>query len=663
MTCRPMYATICLAWAVTATAGAVEKDAKAIDEVARGVRSTAKASWWGYDEKEATAALQAAIRSGAKKLIVDRMPGPWIVDKLELASDQEIEFEPGVEVLAKKDAFQGKVDSLFNGRGVKNVRLSGAGATLRMRRSDYAAAPYSKAEWRHVLNFHGCENVTIEGLTLAESGGDGIYLGTGRGGETNRNFVIRKVVCDANYRQGISIITAENLLIEDCVLKNTAGTAPAAGIDFEPNHPREKLVNCVMRNCVIENNQGYAIHVYARQFDATTAPISLRMENCVTQGTNAKSLSLITSAGEKGAVRGTIDVVNCRFLDAGKAGITIGSNATSGVRIRFEGGELADSTGQSAMKAAISIEARGDDIEDVGNIEFDRFLIKQPAGQLVMRFDDRAGVNVTKVSGSVIVEQDGKRRDITLDQATLGQWFPVDPINGLKRVALDASRLQASGAAAESRLPAFRLRDSATYLIEAPAGATVTGEIKHQRVGRSEGSPARCAILDPAGKTVAKLSVPPEVQQEFSFKATAAGFYRLQCEPKHFTVRVVRCSQPVSIAGGQRAIHLLAPIGDLYLRVPADAKELGIRFAGEGDAERVKAAVFDPSGKLVWEEAAVIGSRSYYVEPNRRPAPGVWRIHLDKPTTGVLEDVHVEIRGVPPLLGFSAATLPAAVMK
>ena len=108
--------------------------------------------------------------------------------------------------------------------------------------------------------------------------------------------------CDRNYRQGISVITAEDLLIENCVLQNTAGTAPAAGIDFEPNLPRERLVHCVMRNCRIENNQGLALHVYARTFDGATAPMSIRVEDCITRGSNARSASLVTSCGPNGPV-------------------------------------------------------------------------------------------------------------------------------------------------------------------------------------------------------------------------------------------------------------------------------------------------------------------------------------------------------------------------
>ena len=193
-------------------ASAPAPNPQAIEEVRAGKRSVAQASWWGFQPEESTAALQAAIDSGAKKVVVEKMPSPWIVDQLRLASDQELFFEPGVEVLAKKGAFHGSADSLFSAAGKRNIKLIGPGATLRMRRADYDSQEYKHAEWRHVLNFHGCTGITIEGLTLAESGGDGIYLGAGPGGAPCKDVVIRDVICDRNYRQGISVISAENLL-------------------------------------------------------------------------------------------------------------------------------------------------------------------------------------------------------------------------------------------------------------------------------------------------------------------------------------------------------------------------------------------------------------------------------------------------------------------
>ena len=147
-------------------------------------------------------------------------------------------------------------------RGKKHLTLRGAGATLLMHKDDYHRPPYELAEWRHALSIRGCEDVTIEGITLRESGGDGIYLGVGSENATNRDITIRNVICDGNNRQGISVITAENLLIEGCVLRQTRGTAPQAGIDFEPNRPEERLVNCVLRNCRSEYNAGHAYHIY-----------------------------------------------------------------------------------------------------------------------------------------------------------------------------------------------------------------------------------------------------------------------------------------------------------------------------------------------------------------------------------------------------------------
>ena len=55
----------------------------------------------------------------------------------------------------------------------------------------------------------------------------GVYLGAGKNGAPNRHVRIREVTCTDHHRQGISVITAENLLIENTILKNTAGTPPA----------------------------------------------------------------------------------------------------------------------------------------------------------------------------------------------------------------------------------------------------------------------------------------------------------------------------------------------------------------------------------------------------------------------------------------------------
>src|SRR5699024_3468789 len=124
---------------------------------------------------------QKALNSGADKVIVPNVGKPWIVDKtIHFRSNQTVVFKPGVVILAKKGSFKGRSDSLFTANYVKNLTIKGKNATFRMRKKDYQKKPYKPAEWRNTLNIRGCNNITIEGLTLEKSGGDGIYI-TGRG--------------------------------------------------------------------------------------------------------------------------------------------------------------------------------------------------------------------------------------------------------------------------------------------------------------------------------------------------------------------------------------------------------------------------------------------------------------------------------------------------
>ena len=102
--------------------------------------------------------------------------------------------------------------------------------------------------------------VKIENMSFVESGGDGICLG-----RMAQDIVIRKCRYADNHRQGICVCSAKNLLIEDCVLINTRGPAPSAGIDFEPDHGRHRISNCVMRNCHIEGNACKGIDIFHKQ--------------------------------------------------------------------------------------------------------------------------------------------------------------------------------------------------------------------------------------------------------------------------------------------------------------------------------------------------------------------------------------------------------------
>jgi hypothetical protein len=280
-----------------------ESDPKAVKEVMAGKRLTASAAWWGFDEENSAPALQAAIRSGAKKVIVPNMGKPWVVNRtIYLESDQEIELEKGVAVVAKAGSFPGKADALLAANGKRNITIRGYGAEISMRRADYTKPPYVKGEWRHCVSILSSANVKIYGLRIAESGGDGVYIGCSRNAGSlpySEDIYMKDVACDRNYRQGISVISVRNLLIEDTAFSGTAGTKPASGIDFEPNLSTDVLVNCTIRNCLFEHNEGYGIAVYLKSLDATSQPVSITFVNCRSINNGRGALAIGRTEGLK----------------------------------------------------------------------------------------------------------------------------------------------------------------------------------------------------------------------------------------------------------------------------------------------------------------------------------------------------------------------------
>lgn len=321
---------------------------EAVAAVANGAKEVANAAWWGFNEADSTAALQGAIESGARKVIVPFVGKPWIVTPIKLRSDLELVFEPGVLVLAKRGEFQGGGDSLFSANDAENLTIRGYGATLRMWKSDYQNPPYSKAEWRMGIRLMGCKNVLIEGVRVESSGGDGIYVDGGGARRWGEDITIRNVVCDDHHRQGISIISAQNLLIENSTFSNTGGTPPEAGIDFEPDSSDQRFVNCVVRNCTFENNAGHQILVYLNPMDITSEQVSIRFENCVSRmGKPGMTLADFKDMDQRGwagmsvgtcndnGPQGTIEFVDCATENTGKEGVKVYDVSANSVDVRF----------------------------------------------------------------------------------------------------------------------------------------------------------------------------------------------------------------------------------------------------------------------------------------------------------------------------------------
>lgn len=253
-------------------------DTEALGRFRAGERDSVSAAWYGFDPVDSTASLQASLDSGARVVLVPAMGRPWITQPLSLRSGTTMIFQEGVEVQSKKGSFRRADNALLALRNVDDAVLYGYGARLVMKKADYRKPPYQFSEWRHGIELYGCSNVSVLGLSVESTGGDGVYLG--RGERTyNSGVVLKDLLLRDNYRQGISIISAEDLLIENVEMSFTEGTLPGSGIDFEPNSPDERLVRCTVRRCVANSNAGAGISVILSKYDLTSPEVDIRVED------------------------------------------------------------------------------------------------------------------------------------------------------------------------------------------------------------------------------------------------------------------------------------------------------------------------------------------------------------------------------------------------
>jgi hypothetical protein len=209
-------------------------------ECCTAAQSVAVASCWGWSTGNAsqnTHAIQSALDCPTAHLvIVPKMTGPWIVAPpagrcerldhkpdlcyrtaaLNFSSYKRVIFEPGVIIEAERWGFKGVNDNLAIvgslASPVRNLTIVGAGAVWRMWKRDYQNASCSAAsshtehcyqisEQRHGLNLWWGEDVTVTGLNISWTGGDGIMLGgmEGRKRTYTQRVHISNTTLDSNH--------------------------------------------------------------------------------------------------------------------------------------------------------------------------------------------------------------------------------------------------------------------------------------------------------------------------------------------------------------------------------------------------------------------------------------------------------------------------------
>ena len=158
---------------------------------------------------------------------------------------------------------------------------------------------YSKAEWRSGITLDNVVNVSITGLRIARTGGDGILV---TGTSWSENVYLADLTLDNAYRNALSVISVVGLTVERVRFSNAGselGTRPMAGIDFEPDHVRQRLSEIIIRNCTMTGNLGQGVSITLPQLNGSSFPVSITIDDC-TLSNNTWGFRLLAGGNQSG---------------------------------------------------------------------------------------------------------------------------------------------------------------------------------------------------------------------------------------------------------------------------------------------------------------------------------------------------------------------------
>lgn len=268
------------------------------------------------------------------KVIADTMSIADIQDII--ANNDNVYFKPGTynyDMTGENDAFivaRSGMNIWIDGDLILNPNPYEQGALIRVDQCDNVSIfghgsligdktthLGSTGEWLHGVYITNSDNISVEGLTIKNSWGDGIYVGGGISASTH--ISIDKIISDGNRRNGISIVSASDVYLSNSQFINTSGTAPQSGIAIETNGTDGVMDNIHINNCHSENNGGSA------GYASSHVDGSIYVKDC----------EFIGSSGNYGFTIATLDassnthfyIDDCLLAGINGLGITINLNS------------------------------------------------------------------------------------------------------------------------------------------------------------------------------------------------------------------------------------------------------------------------------------------------------------------------------------------------
>lgn len=226
---------------------------------------------------------------------------------LSPSNDSSIVFGPNATIkLLPHDIGSYDIIEILRKKNVKiyNVNLDG-------NRDENSA---TTGMYGHGIYVRESSNITISGGLIENCWGDGIYLGgaSSLSTETNHDITISGVVANNNRRHGVTIISADGVMLESCELSNSHGLTPSDGIDIEPNYANNTIDNIVIRNSKISGNNGYGVDIGLTTIDDFSHDVYIKVENTEFVNDSMRLASM-------GNISGYLDIIDCRWENSSRS--------------------------------------------------------------------------------------------------------------------------------------------------------------------------------------------------------------------------------------------------------------------------------------------------------------------------------------------------------
>lgn len=205
--------------------------------------------------------------------------------------------------------------------------------------ADFEVIHLNLGEWGHCVACYGANDFKIIGGEISSAWGDGIYIGSG-----SKNGLIENVKCDGNRRQGLSIVSAQNIKVINSTFNNTMGTLPEAGIDIEPND-FDTVKNILISNCTTNGNYSYGLLMTT--FDNTSLVQDIVVNNLESCNNLGLGIQIETSPPFRDSLRNVS--VNNSILNNNKSvalrvgasvGVTVSSCSIDSKALNYNAVEL-----------------------------------------------------------------------------------------------------------------------------------------------------------------------------------------------------------------------------------------------------------------------------------------------------------------------------------